>query len=103
IMALNRLHIGLATFKFGLLAFIFGVVAENKKPASGNPVQIGSMIRCNYPYDPSIALGSLSIICLAISSGFGVTSVFFSYKGKSIPTHALWRSTALVAFFTLST
>ncbi|GLJ12552.1 hypothetical protein SUGI_0193390 [Cryptomeria japonica] len=81
---------------------MFGVIAENKKPGEVDRIQLGSMTKCFYPSDPSIILGSFSIICLAISSCFGVKSIFFSYNGKTIPTHALWRSTTLVAFFILS-
>ncbi|XP_043715027.1 uncharacterized protein LOC122663412 [Telopea speciosissima] len=98
-MAFRTAHISLTVAAFGVLAFIFGVVAENKKPASGTPITGKGVVICKYPSDPTVALGSLSIVALFLSACFGFFSVFYPYKGKSIPNEALFRSTTLVVFF----
>ncbi|KAK4389074.1 hypothetical protein Sango_2244400 [Sesamum angolense] len=40
-----------------VLSFIFGVVAENKKPASGTTITGKGVIICKYPSDPTVVLG----------------------------------------------
>lgn len=83
----------------GVLAFILGIIAENKKPAGGTPIPGKDIVICKYPsHDPTIALGSFSIIFLLLSSIFGVISIFYPYKGKAVPTYALLRNPALVVF-----
>ncbi|XP_077224651.1 uncharacterized protein LOC143857970 [Tasmannia lanceolata] len=102
-MAISRTaQISVAIATFGILAFIFGVIAENKKPASGNPIQVKDIVICKYPADATVALGSLSVVTLFISSILGITAVFFPYKGQSVPTKALFQSTTLVVFFAVA-
>lgn len=86
----------------GIVAFILGIIAENKKPGSGTPIPGKGVIICKYPHDPTIALGSLSIICCFLSSIFGVISIFYPYKGKAVPSYALQKNTALVVFFAIA-
>lgn len=102
-MALKQaVKISLAVSFFGLLAFVLGVIAENKKPASGTPIQGKGVIICQYPSDASVLLGILSIIFLFISMLLGFFSVFYPYNGKPVPTEALFRSTTLLVFFTIA-
>jgi len=98
----QTVHIALAVAAFGLVAFIFGVIAENKKPASGTAIPGKDVVICKYPSDPTVALGSLSIVALLVSVIIGWYSVFFPYNGKSVPTGALFRSTTLIVFFTIA-
>ncbi|OMO73864.1 hypothetical protein COLO4_26821 [Corchorus olitorius] len=54
---------------FGVQSFIYGIVAENRKPTYGTR-QVstqGDRIICKYSSDPSVVLGFLSIASLAIS------------------------------------
>eukprot|EP00262_Sarcandra_glabra_P016600 TRINITY_DN5462_c0_g1_i1.p1 TRINITY_DN5462_c0_g1~~TRINITY_DN5462_c0_g1_i1.p1 ORF type:complete len:201 (+),score=33.62 TRINITY_DN5462_c0_g1_i1:192-794(+) len=102
-MAVNRTaQIALSVTVFGALAFIFGVIAENKKPAMGTPIPGKGVVICSFPSDPTIALGVLSVISLFVSTILGLVSVFYPYKGKSVPTKALFRSTTLVVFFAVA-
>ncbi|CAK9166574.1 unnamed protein product [Ilex paraguariensis] len=89
---------------FGLLSFIFGVLAENKKPAMGNPKPITgkNVVICKYPSDPSVVLGFLSFAFLVASTVAGFLSLFYPYKGKSIPQAALFRSTSFLVFFNIA-
>ncbi|KAK9097626.1 hypothetical protein Sjap_023123 [Stephania japonica] len=99
-MALKTSTISLALAFFGVLAFILGVVAENKKPASGSPIAAGKgVVICKFPSDPTVALGVLSIISLAISTLLGLFSVFYPYGGKHVPKDALFQSATLLVFF----
>lgn len=91
-------YIRLLVATLGVLAFILGIIAENKKPAGGTPIQGKDIVICKYGHDPTIALGSFSIISLLLSSIFGVISIFYPYKGKEAPVYALLRSPALVVF-----
>eukprot|EP00249_Psilotum_nudum_P024745 c29285_g1_i1 orf=368-976(+) len=95
-------RIAMTTASLGILAFIFGVVGENKKPAQGMPIPLGSKTTCHYPSDPSVILGSLSIVLLFFSSVVGIASIFFPYGKKAVPWAALGRSGLLVTFIVLS-
>ncbi|XP_058113437.1 uncharacterized protein LOC131256567 [Magnolia sinica] len=102
-MAINRTaQIALSVAAFGSLAFIFGVIAENKKPAAGIPFSGKDVVICKYPSDPTVALGSLSVVTLFVATILGVVSMFYPYKGKSVPTEALFRSTTLLVFFVIA-
>ncbi|KAH9305455.1 hypothetical protein KI387_009859, partial [Taxus chinensis] len=102
-MALGEIgRISIIIAGLGILAFIFGVVAENKKPDSGTPIPGKGIVICKYPSDPTIALGSLSIVLSFLSSVFGVVAVFYPYKGKAVPAEALQRTTSLVVFFAIA-
>ncbi|KAJ4962836.1 hypothetical protein NE237_022775 [Protea cynaroides] len=97
-MAIQTSHISLAVATFGVLAFVFGVVAENKKPDYGTPVTGKGVVTCHFPSDPTVALGSLSIVALFLSACSGIFSILYPYKGKSVPVGALFQSTTLVVF-----
>ncbi|MFS8030502.1 putative modifying wall lignin-1/2 [Helianthus anomalus] len=83
----------------GVVSSILGVIAENKKPASGTPITGKDVVICKYPADPTVILGYLSFGFLVISTLAGAFSLFYPYKGKSIPWPALFQSTSFFIFF----
>ncbi|KAJ6845713.1 uncharacterized protein M6B38_286345 [Iris pallida] len=101
-MALTSSQIALTVAFFGSFAFIFGVIAENKKPPFGTPIQGKGVVICKFPSDPTVALGALSVVALLLSAISGWFAVFFPYQGKSVPKEALFRSTALTVFFIIA-
>ncbi|KAL8536714.1 hypothetical protein ACS0TY_012049 [Phlomoides rotata] len=101
-MGVSMKQMSLLVATLGVLSFIFGVVAENKKPASGIPISGKGVVICKYPSDPSVALGYLSVIFLAISTVAGYYSLFYPYKGKSIPQAALFQSKGFLIFFNVA-
>ncbi len=86
----------------GTLSFMFGVIAENKKPASGTAIPWKGGVRCKYPSDATVALGYLAVVFLVASTVAGYLSVFYPYKGKSIPQSALFQSTSFLVFFNIA-
>eukprot|EP00250_Pteridium_aquilinum_P009537 c18737_g1_i1 orf=136-732(+) len=86
----------------GVLSFILGIIAENKKPANGVATTEGDLFYCVYPADPYVPLGAVSVFLLAAASVFGVLSIFYAYNQKSVPVAALARSKMLVAFGIIS-
>ncbi|KAL6296502.1 hypothetical protein ACE6H2_004644 [Prunus campanulata] len=101
-MAVTVKQMSLTVAFFGVLSFVFGVIAENKKPASGTPIPGKGVVFCKYPSDPSVVLGYLSFAFLLVSTVAGFVSLFYPYKGKSLPQSALFRSTSFVIFFNIS-
>lgn len=102
-MALSAtLRISLSVAFFGVLAFVLGVIAENKKPASGTPILGKDVVICTFPSDPTLAMGSLSIVALVVAAIVGHVSIFFPYSGKSVPRGALFQSTSLTVFFVVA-
>ncbi|XP_020585463.1 uncharacterized protein LOC110028084 [Phalaenopsis equestris] len=101
-MANQTTNIALGTAVFGILAFIFGVIAENKKPEIGTPIMMKGYVLCKFPNDPTVALGALSIVALAISAAIGLLSVFFPYKGKSVPKSTLFHGMTMRVFFVVA-
>ncbi|ONK67813.1 uncharacterized protein A4U43_C05F4050 [Asparagus officinalis] len=75
---------------------------SNMIPAEGTAIEGKGVIICKYPNDPTVALGSLSVVSLLISAFLGVVSVFFPYKGQSVPKRELFRNTALAIFFAIA-
>ncbi|XP_022933005.1 uncharacterized protein LOC111439666 [Cucurbita moschata] len=76
VMSVKIMSLIVATL--GVISFIFGVVAENKKPASGTPIPGKGIVVCQYPVDPTVALGYLSLAFLLASSIAGYFSLFKS-------------------------
>ncbi|XP_076889788.1 uncharacterized protein LOC143540674 [Bidens hawaiensis] len=101
-MEVTTRQMSLLVGTFGVLSFILGVIAENKKPASGTPITGKDVVICKYPSDPTIALGYLSLVFLLISTLAGGFSLFYPYKGKSIPWPALFQSTSFFVFFLIA-
>ncbi|KAK9279937.1 hypothetical protein L1049_013621 [Liquidambar formosana] len=101
-MAVSTKQMSLIVAAFGVASFIFGVVAENKKPASGTPIMGKGVVICKYPSDPTVVLGYLSAVFLIASTIAGYFSLFYPYKGKSIPQSTLFKNTSFVVFFNIS-
>ncbi|KAJ8555321.1 hypothetical protein K7X08_012817 [Anisodus acutangulus] len=99
-MSVKQMSIIIATL--GVISFIFGVVAENNKPAAGTAIPGKGVVICKYRSDPTVALGFLSVIFLAASTVAGFLSLFYPYKGKSIPQAVLLRSTSFVIFLNVA-
>nr|GEU33225.1 keratin-associated protein 10-6 isoform 1 [Tanacetum cinerariifolium] len=84
------------------------ITAENKRnstsvePASGTPITGKDVVICKYPADPTVALGHLSFGFLAASTLAGGLSLFYPYKGKSIPWPELFQSTSFFIFFLIA-
>lgn len=72
------------------------------QPTHGIPIQGKNVVICKYPSDPSVVLGILSVVALLLSAIVGHVAVYFPYKGKSVPSHALFRSAALLVFFIIA-
>ncbi|KAL3677215.1 hypothetical protein R1sor_027163 [Riccia sorocarpa] len=88
----------------GLLAFIFAVVAENKKPTDDQTEQIfaSGVTNCKYPDDPTIVLGILAVIFLFVSAILATVSFYYPFDKKRVSKSILWRSKSLVIFTILS-
>ncbi|XP_065043506.1 uncharacterized protein LOC103987902 isoform X2 [Musa acuminata AAA Group] len=103
LMALNQTtKIALAVAFFGSLSFIFGVIAENKKPPYGTPIKGKDVVICKFPSDPTVALGSLSVVTLFLAAVIGHIAVYYPYKGKTVPNQALFCSTTLIVFLMIA-
>ncbi|KAJ9702261.1 hypothetical protein PVL29_004143 [Vitis rotundifolia] len=101
-MAVTMKQMSVIVATLGVASFLFGIVAENKKPPSGTPTVGTGVIICKYQSDYTILLGFLSLGFLAASSAAGLGSVFYPYKGKSIPYNALFRNTTFTIFFNIT-
>ncbi|XP_006355247.1 uncharacterized protein [Solanum tuberosum] len=101
-MAMSVKHMYIIIVTLGVLSFIFGVIAENKKPANGTAILGKGVVICKYRSDHTVALGLLSVIFLAASAVAGFSSLFYPYKGKSIPKAVLLRSTSFVVFLNVA-
>ncbi|XP_062164416.1 uncharacterized protein LOC133871075 [Alnus glutinosa] len=101
-MAVSVRLMGMIVALCGVVSFIFGVVAENKKPAAGTAITGKGVVICKYPSDPTVVLGYLSVGFLIATTVAGYLSLFYPYKGKSVPQSALFRSTSFVVFFNIA-
>ncbi|XP_024155953.1 uncharacterized protein LOC112163926 [Rosa chinensis] len=86
----------------GILSFVFGILAETKKPAAGVPIIGKGMVICKYPSDPTLAYAWLSFGFLLLCSAVGWFSLFYSYKGRKAPTSVFFRSSTFFSFFTIT-
>ncbi|KAK6912406.1 DESIGUAL/Modifying wall lignin-1/2 [Dillenia turbinata] len=101
-MAFSAKQMSLIVATLGILSFIFGVIAENKKPASGIPIPGKDVVICKYPGDRTLVWGYLSVVFLIASSVVGYLSLFYPYKGKSVPASALFRNSTFLLFFNIA-
>jgi hypothetical protein len=88
----------------GVLAFVLGIIAENKKPTGDLATQVvkNGIITCLYPKDFTPALGILAVVSLFISAVISLASLIYPYQGKSISLKTLAKSKGLVTFVVLS-
>ncbi|GMY32355.1 Photosystem II CP43 reaction center protein [Fagus crenata] len=101
-MAVTMRLMSLIVASCGIVSFVFGVIAENKKPASGTKILGKDVVICKYPSDPTVVLGYLSLGFLIVTTVAGYLSLFYPYKGKSIPQRALFRSGSFAVFFNIA-
>ncbi|XP_023524395.1 uncharacterized protein LOC111788301 [Cucurbita pepo subsp. pepo] len=101
-MAVSVKVMSLIVACLGVISFLFGVVAENKKPASGTPIPGKGLVICQYPSDPTVVLGYLSVAFLLASSSAGYFSLFYPYHGKSVPRGALFKNSSFSIFFNIA-
>lgn len=84
------------------LCNLFVLYLCSLQPASGTPITGKGVVICKYPSDPSIALGYLSLVFLIGTTVAGFLSLFYPYKGKSVPQGAMFRSTSFVVFLNIA-
>uniref|UniRef100_A0A2N9FHG3 Uncharacterized protein n=1 Tax=Fagus sylvatica TaxID=28930 RepID=A0A2N9FHG3_FAGSY len=101
-MAVTMRLMSLIVASCGIVSFVFGVIAENKKPASGTKILGKDVVICKYPSDPTVVLGYLSLGFLIVTTVAGYLSLFYPYKGKSIPQGTLFRSGSFAVFFNIA-
>ncbi|XP_062097247.1 uncharacterized protein LOC133803284 [Humulus lupulus] len=101
-MGFTATQMSLAVIFLGSLSFILGIVAENRKPQLGTPIHKKNSVICTYPSDPSVTLGYLSFIFLVASTVAGYCSVFYPYKGKSVPQSIFFRNKTFIVFFNIA-
>ncbi|EPS59721.1 hypothetical protein M569_15085 [Genlisea aurea] len=101
-MALTIKHTAVAVATLGILSFILGILAENKKPAAGTPVTGSNVVICKYPSDPTVALGYLATVFLAVTTFAGCASLFYPYKGKSVPRGVLFKNKGFIVFLNIA-
>ncbi|XP_022974556.1 uncharacterized protein LOC111473246 [Cucurbita maxima] len=101
-MAVSVKIMSLTVLTLGVISFIYGVVAENKKPASRTPIPGKGTVICQYPADPTVALGYLSVGFLLASSIAGYLSLFYPYQGKPVPRGAMFKSNTSSIFFNIA-
>jgi hypothetical protein len=59
-------------------------------------------VTCKFPADPTVALGYLSLVFLIASSVVGYLSLFYPYKGKSVPQGVLFKNISFTVFFNIA-
>ncbi|PIM98923.1 hypothetical protein CDL12_28587 [Handroanthus impetiginosus] len=101
-MAFTIKQMSLIVATLGVLSFVFGVIAENKKPAAGTTITGKGVVICKYPADPTVALGFLSVAFLAVTTFAGYFSLFYPYKGKSIPKGVLFQNKGFLVFVNIA-
>ncbi|KAK6915234.1 DESIGUAL/Modifying wall lignin-1/2 [Dillenia turbinata] len=88
--------------KYFILISLLCLLLFLSQPAQGQPHAVRDSVICKYPYDPTVALGFLSFISLIVSAAVGFYSLFVPYKGKSVPSGALFKSMSFVVFFQIA-
>lgn len=70
------------------------------QPPYGTPIKgSGDAVVCQFPPDPTTALGAVSALAAACSAGLGAFAVFFPYGGRRVPRKALFGYSPLYVFF----
>jgi len=101
-MAFTAKQLALLMSVLGIASFIFGIIAENKKPGAGTPTEGNGVVTCNYPSHPTIVLGYVSFVFLIASSAVGYFSIFYPYKGKQVPRSVFFMNKHFISFFTIA-
>lgn len=98
------------SFIFFFLSILSSILLDSIKiismlqPAFGNPeIQTSShRVICNYPPDPTVVLGFLSIASLTASVVLGYYSVLYPYNSTSVPSYVFFRSIPFFVFFLIT-
>ncbi|XP_073136240.1 uncharacterized protein [Henckelia pumila] len=101
-MAVTPVQYAVVVAILGSASFILGVLAELKKPAAGEVITGKEVVICKYPSDPSVVFGYASFGLLLAAAITGYQSLFYPYKGKSIPKAALFGSSWCTSFLFVS-
>ncbi|PIM98924.1 hypothetical protein CDL12_28588 [Handroanthus impetiginosus] len=101
-MALTPVQYAVIVATLGLVSFICGIMAELKKPPAGEVIPGKGVVICKYSSDPSIVLGYISTAFLAAASIAGYCSLFYPYKGKSIPQAAIFSSNWCISYLAVA-
>lgn len=101
-MAFTTTQMAVIVSLFGVASFVLGIIAENKKLPSGTPIEGKDVVICSYPSNPFVILGYLSFAFLFASTVVGYLSLFYPYKGKSIPQSILFKNTSFLVFFNIA-
>lgn len=89
----------LCSFSFVIFDFLSVLLLQ---PSAGTAIPGKGVVICKYQSDPTVALGLLSVIFLAASAVAGFSSLFYPYKGKSIPQSVLLSSTSFLIFLNVA-
>ncbi|GMN39785.1 hypothetical protein TIFTF001_009016 [Ficus carica] len=101
-MAFTATQLALIVTLFGVASFVLGIIAENKKLPSGTPIEGKDVVICSYPSNPFVILGYLSFAFLVASTLVGYLSLFYPYKGKSVPQSFFFKNTSFFVFFNIA-
>ncbi|KAL3498175.1 hypothetical protein ACH5RR_040907 [Cinchona calisaya] len=101
-MAFTPTQMAVLVGGLGIVSFIFGIVAETQKPPAGEPIIGKDVVICKYPSDPSVALGYISFAFLVASTIVGYVSLFYPYKGKSIPQSEAFRNCWFNSYYNIA-
>ncbi|KAL5574430.1 hypothetical protein UlMin_016129 [Ulmus minor] len=85
-----------------VVAFTIGPMLELGLPTTRIPITRQGVVICKYPCDSTVALRNLSFAFLLISMVAGFLSLFYPYKGKSLPQAVLFHSTIFVVFLNIA-
>ncbi|XP_074575501.1 uncharacterized protein LOC141831953 [Curcuma longa] len=98
----QTVKIGSFVTLLGFLSFILAIVAENKKPPFGTPIQGKGVVICKFPSDMTVLAGALSAVALVFTIIAGHVAVFFPYKGKAVSSNVLFGYFTLFVFFVIA-
>lgn len=101
-MEVNMKQMALLTSLFGVVSFVCGVIAENKKSSAGTVISGKDVVICKYSSDPYVGLGYTSVVCLILACAIGYKSMYIPYKKKAIPHNALFGTKAMIVFFNVA-
>ncbi|XP_039038579.1 uncharacterized protein LOC120176157 [Hibiscus syriacus] len=97
-MAVTIKKAALVVAGLGVLSFIFGVIAENKKQETGTPIPGKDVVVYKYPSDPSVRGSRLHVGFVSRTSLAGYLSLFYLYEGKTV----LFQRTAFFVFLSIA-
>ncbi|XP_057431295.1 uncharacterized protein LOC130724139 [Lotus japonicus] len=83
----------------GVVSFILGIVAGRKNLVGRTPILLyDGIVTCMCP-PVSVVFAYLSVAFLIAFTKFGYISVFYPYKGKSVPHSEMFKHSTFTTFF----